>query len=159
MDEPFPINRIAHLFPARALDPATQELLSEFTDTAVEFLEDPLDWSPSTKATPLTKIIDSFLQLMVREAVDEGATQISIKLRSDEVAVSYLFADGQVQERDSWRRHLFRPLIRRIKLRCNDRHEFVVDDRIYVGVRFDDNEPCDGLTLTIRREECRPSEA
>lgn len=159
MDEPFPINRIAHLFGAKAIDPALEDLLLKFTDTAVVFLDDPFDPSSNNEATSLSKPIDRLLWLMVREAADEGATQIRIELRSDGVAVLYWHAGGQVQERDKPPRRLFRPLFTCIKLRCGERQEFVVHDQIIVAVCFDQTDPCEGLTLTIRREPCRPSGA
>jgi hypothetical protein len=152
VDEQFPINRISRYFPE-----GSDALLREFVHTSIAFAEgDDIPADPlNANSTPIERLV----LLMVREAADEGAAQIRIERRPEGVAILYVHADGRVQVRDSPPLRLFGPLVGQIKLRSNDRMEFVVDDRINVGVLFDENEPCDGVTLTIRSEERRPSGA
>jgi hypothetical protein len=149
MDNPFPINRVAHYFAHWTDADWSQVILAEFTDRAVQFTKDFADHGPTDKSV-LARVTDRLVELAIREAIDEGASQVRFVLGATDVAVLYLHADGRVQDRDAVPRRIFRTLVESIKLRCDERQEFVVDDQTAVCAQFESGEGGEAVTLTIR---------
>jgi len=94
---------------------SVDSLLSEFTDTAIDFTE-----TESTRnaladnddnAAPVVKLVN----LIIQEAVKLRASDIHIEPFGDRVRIRYRI-DGLLQERDSPPRRLLAPMISRIKI-------------------------------------------
>lgn len=116
MSAELPYNRIAWFFEPSSHGPlpdyaAADELLVEFTDTAVDFTEESAtdcDVSLSSDDPPIVRLV----QLMIDEAIQVGATKIELRLIEGSVVVVYHFADGRTMNRDTPPVRLLAPLLK-----------------------------------------------
>jgi type II secretory ATPase GspE/PulE/Tfp pilus assembly ATPase PilB-like protein len=90
-----------------------EDLLAEFTDTAVTFTEETattVDASLSSSDPPIVRLVD----LMIDEAIQDGAIRIELRLIEGSVIVVYHFPDGRFRNRDNPPARLLRPLLQRL---------------------------------------------
>src|SRR5262245_25235662 len=93
---------------------SVDSLLSEFTDTAIDFTETESTRNALVEednAAPVVKLVN----LVIQEAVKLRASDVHIEPFGDRVRIRYRI-DGMCQERDSPPRRLLAPMISRIKI-------------------------------------------
>jgi len=93
---------------------SVDSLLSEFTDTAIDFTETESTRNALVEednAAPVVKLVN----LIIQEAVKLRASDVHIEPFGDRVRIRYRI-DGMCQERDSPPRRLLAPMISRIKI-------------------------------------------
>src|SRR5207248_7461398 len=92
---------------------SVDSMLSEFTDTAIDFTETEATSGTSFEESdaPVVKLVN----LVIQEAVSLRASDIHIEPFADRVRVRYRI-DGVLVERDSPPRRLLAPMLSRIKI-------------------------------------------
>jgi type IV pilus assembly protein PilB len=96
---------------------SVDSMLSEFTDTQIDFTETEQTQSAATaddSDAPVVKLVN----LIIQEAISLRASDIHIEPFADRVRVRYRI-DGVLVERDSPPRRLLAPLVSRIKIMGN----------------------------------------
>ena len=93
---------------------SVDEMMSEFTDTAIDFTETESHADSGDGEAPVIRLVN----LMIQEAVNLRASDIHVEPFADRVRVRYR-VDGVLAERDSPPRRLLAPLLARIKVMGN----------------------------------------
>jgi type IV pilus assembly protein PilB len=97
---------------------SVDSMLSEFTDTQIDFTETEATQSGGASADESDAPVVKLVNLIIQEAISLRASDIHIEPFADRVRVRYRI-DGVLVERDSPPRRLLAPLVSRIKIMGN----------------------------------------
>src|SRR6266700_1365496 len=97
---------------------SVDSMLSEFTDTQIDFTETEATASSHAQADDSDAPVVKLVNLIIQEAISLRASDIHVEPFADRVRVRYRI-DGVLVERDSPPRRLLAPLISRIKIMGN----------------------------------------
>jgi type IV pilus assembly protein PilB len=97
---------------------SVDSMLSEFTDTQVEFTETEQTMNAASGVEESEAPVVKLVNLIIQEAVSQRASDIHVEPFADRIRIRYRI-DGVMVERDNPPRRLLMPLLSRIKIMAN----------------------------------------